>query len=369
MAVYIYTTIFALAIIWGLLFKYLNYTARGKALYLALTFIPIALLMMLRSVNIGTDTYNYAVNIYTSLALEPSYTDVIDSYSYSGKFYWLIMYIASAISGDAQMYILVESLIISFGIALFIYRASSDAVLSVVIFLGVHFFSSLSAARQMVSIVLALHGLLYLVADLRSVRGYLLCALGVMVHFVSLVVVIPVAGIYLARRLTPTKLVLGISLGTIIAAKSVESIITTVLTIFMPDYLGYLNLGYGQNILAGDASYGFGILATHLVYLAVILLYLYKIFSGKIEYQNTLAYLLLPTALIAAICGVIFYDNMVFPRLYMMFDFIYLLFIPAVLAYYRGSARFALYGAVAALVSVGYLRQVFLHGFPYEFFF
>jgi len=133
-----------------------------KKTFCILIFIIFSLIQGLRSFNIGNDTSNYVKFFEISKGM--SVTDIIFMKQWSIEpGYGLLMKICASINFTPQMFLLVVAIIINGGLMYFIYRYSDNPLISVIIFMGVEFFTlSFTALRQMIAVIILLNSYKYI---------------------------------------------------------------------------------------------------------------------------------------------------------------------------------------------------------------
>lgn len=343
-----------------------DFRISGRLFYLFVISGSLFIVSGFRSANVGNDTWNYAMNVFPYIQSFSSIGDLLLDDVQTGKVYWSIFYFLSSFSKSPQIYILGESFLIVFCMAFYVYKATKNVGIAVFIFLCSFFVTSMTAARQYTGIVLAANALLFLHKDLKSIIGWTLVCMSISIHAVNVTIILAILGILLARSVFSAYRLFFITCGiTLFIGIMVDLLLPIVLTFIFTDYIGYFNSDWNQNVLVGQAGYGFGILALHTVFLLFIILYCMRATQKDCE---SLEYALLPAVSVAAVGGILFHDNMVMPRCFYGLDFLMISFLPACLNKFSGIKYYLLLAILIIGISIGYFRVFLVNDYIYSFY-
>lgn len=348
-----------------------NIKINGRILYLISTFIPIFFVMGFRSAEVGTDTWNYAMNIFPTVSDTYNVDDIFSQDDTFGRGYWLFFYaLGNFFSTHPEVYIIGESFLVILGTAVFIYRTTPHVALATLIFLCCFFVSSLSLARQYVGIVIAANAAICILNNKKSIVGWGLFLLTLQIHAVNAIVLIGIIlgwGSLHVKNPLKTFFVTAIFMG--ISGVMVETILTAIISNFIPEYMGYLNTSWSQNVLEGESGYGLGVMMMNLIYLLAVFLACLKIKDASyLVHYKKLYYAILPAAVIASVAGIAFHSIMVMPRVFSALLYLGIPFVSACPYYYTSVKRFLLEIVILFGISVGFFRVFLAHEFLYTFF-
>lgn len=349
----------------------LNMKINGRILYLVSAFIPIFFVMGFRSAEVGTDTWNYAMNIFPTISDTYNVDDILSQDDTFGRGYWLFFYaLGNFFSTHPEVYIIGESLLVILGTAVFIYRTTSHVALATLIFLCCFFVSALSLARQYVGIVVAVNAAICIFNDKKSIIGWGLLLLTLQIHAVNAIILIGIVlGLISIRIKKPLKTFLVAFIFMVISGIMVEPILTAIISNFIPEYMGYLNTSWSQNVLEGESGLGLGVLMMNLIYLLAVLLVCFKI---KDATQSVLCkklyYAILPTAVIASVAGIVFHNILVMPRVFSALLFLGIPLVSTAPYYYTSMKRLFIEIFILFGISVGFFRVFLAHEYLYTFF-
>ena len=148
---------------------------KSKKIFCISIFIMFSLIQGFRSFNVGNDTQNYVK--FFRLSENMPILDIIFMKQWSIEpGYGLLMKICNIINCTPQIFLLIVSMIINGLLMYFIYKYSDNPFMSVIIFMGVEFFTlSFTALRQMLAIVILLHS--YPFIKQQKIKKFLLIVL------------------------------------------------------------------------------------------------------------------------------------------------------------------------------------------------
>lgn len=356
--------------------KFMDLTVDGKALYAGITFLTLFAIMALRDYTVGIDTVNYATNMFPYAASRSSVEDVLDDWNLSkAPVYWVVLYFASYISDDPQMYIFCVSFAIVSGLLWFLYRASDNLPLSIFLFWGLSLMSfSMSGARQYCSVVLALNAFLFLYKDVKSIKGWGLFIASIFVHVTSIIFILPIIGILLSKRIKNIwRLCLFILLGCLCVVGGIKAI-TEIFLQWFPQYDIYFDPRFAYNILTGYTNSPTRPSMTNLSLIVCLFLYLFAVWHKKIRYSETITYAIFPGALLYGIIGFLTYESVDWWRILLSLESLYMVFIPNMIMLFRPYTRKILYFVIYTGVTITVIFKLQAGGFdwgtiPYQFFF
>jgi len=154
---WVYIINLILIILLYIIFFKIYKTNNSKKYFCILVFVLFSLIQGLRGNTVGNDTSNYIK--FFELSKNMSFTDIfLMRHWVIEPGYGLLMKICSIIHFSPQMFLLVVAIIINGGLMYFIYKNSDNPFISVIIFMGVEFFTlSFTALRQMIAVILILN--------------------------------------------------------------------------------------------------------------------------------------------------------------------------------------------------------------------
>ena len=233
----IYIVALVLNILIGVFF--VSYFKNGKKIYLWFTFVELAILGGLRSVNVGTDTVHYH-EIFNQISRINTFQGLFDRREEIG--FVLLNKLISAMGGDAQMLIFVCSMFIAGGFILFIAKNSDHVIFSVfLLFTLMMYLSSFNIVRQFMATVIILNGFSYL-KEKKLVKYGLVCVFAWLFHSTSIIWI--VLGIVPLIKWNANKIALY--LGMLLFAVVMAPLIIKLIILILPQYSGYLSTGYFQ---------------------------------------------------------------------------------------------------------------------------
>ena len=124
---------------------------KSSKIYLFIIFFLAALLIGLRSIDVGLDSHGYVSEYFDSVG---------ENGVFQGSPEIVLNLIAGAVHvfrGDYHVFFIVHGLIVSFLISRFIYYNSSNFLLSVIVFLGMFFIQSMNLMREWLALAFGLN--------------------------------------------------------------------------------------------------------------------------------------------------------------------------------------------------------------------
>ena len=342
----------------------------GRIAYTMLSFCMLAFFMCLRSSSVGTDTENYAVNIYPFIA-NCSFVDLADTVEFNkAPVYWLVLWVVGQISDAPQMYIMATSVIFLLGAAFFIYKTSTNIVASMVLFLGLDIYSmGFNATKQSISMIVAANAFWLLYKSHRSVKGWCLLLIAIGTHFSTGVFIIPVLLMLLSKKVSTKTLVLFSVLSSALVIIGVDVAFQFFIQ-YVEAYSFYdmANNPFAMN--AASSEYGIGVWFKAAGFIAVWLIYAIKLMRHSKEEKFNLAYAIFPTVIMYAGLSVIFREYISLSRMILSMQTLMIIFIPAVIQNCPKFSRQILYGIMGIGMILYSSWGMYLGGhgiFPYSF--
>lgn len=315
-------------------------------------------LMAFRSLSVGSDTYNYAANIFPRIATQ----SIINlSEFYRMPVYAIYNKIVGIISTDPHTIIIFTSFIYTIGVTVFLYYNSYNFSMSCFYFISiVYYFFAMNAARQSLAMMLVLWAYHYMIRKLYF-PSILMLILAVGTHFTAIVGVLIV--IMPMINMTHKKSLIIIT-AVFVSTFLLDTIFSLFVKIF-PSYAGYLDVS--------NANSAFTTSEGNRIYLALILLaifaacYFWKE-KKKIVFNNENEFWTLFTlSMIGIEFMTILRHNYTAARVEYFFSYFFMLFIPfCIEKTFEKKSRYIMYGGtISVFLVLFYIRiQPYL---PYVF--
>lgn len=323
-----------------------NKIKRNKT-FLILACIHLGLIMALRSYNVGADTKTYA-ELFVKIATSYDFFSVIDS----APLYVLYNKGLSYISTNTQFIIIMNSLLIMVGMGIFLYRNSSNPIMSMYYFVTLYFyFRGFNIARQFIAIVIVINSYYYL-KNQEYKKYFLLIFIATLVHNTAVVGLV----LYTLRRISWSNKRIGIlAVVTTISMLSYEKILNIFLKIF-PRYSMYMG---GGTFNLTDTGEGKKILVS-IFYLGLVILCLLalKFKKNKDQLVKNEMYFLTAIMTVAVVIGVLFYNNMLISRIEIYFSIFAIIYIPKIIDYIGGREKVLLHYGTMLVTAVPMLAQL-----------
>lgn len=169
-----------------LFYNNIQNSSQLKKIYLTIIFIPLLLLSALRAPTVGTDTQNY-LNGFNAIK-NTDFANIFNVVRYE-RGYVLLNWISKNISDYEQIILIVTSSIVLFGVFYFIYRHSTNVILSVYLYLTLYlYFFSFNGIRQAIAMSIIVWGFHFIVQ--RKFISYLIIIiLATLFHETSLLLI------------------------------------------------------------------------------------------------------------------------------------------------------------------------------------
>ena len=182
--IFIYNLIFV--ILMGLIHKNKLKENAIKKRYLIICFGQMALIQGIRAEEVGTDTSSY-VSIYENFLSSDYYTWKFTHFEIG--FQWLYKFM-QVLHLNAQGMLFVISVLMMMGYAIFIYKNSSDVMLSTFIFSCMFFPNSFNVMRQYLALAIAINSYQF-IKEKKYFWASILIMIGVSIHMLVILAFIP----------------------------------------------------------------------------------------------------------------------------------------------------------------------------------
>lgn len=304
----------------------------GRALCVILFFTYIALVTMLRSRFIGTDTWNYS-NMFRYIASADSLNDVIGGKVEKSPVYSMIQYFISRISSHHQIYIATFSFIIALGFGIYIYKASTDVCFSCFLYFGMgHLFGSMNGMKQYTATAIVINAYLYLRNNIMSLKGWLLYIIALGIHPTCIFFLPAIFFSRMAEKTSVKKITLIAGLSAVV----VGSLISYGIDLFSSLFPAYGAYGGAYGVLTERATGG-RILLYYAFLLGHAVLYALRAWRKKTSDKDY------PNVIFGMIIAMLFSRNHSINRMVQYYTIPCLTFIPTVFSMYPKGERRLLY--------------------------
>lgn len=316
--------IFVTSIIYCLIkYKYKKETNLSKKVYLALTFIPLLIVMGARGRYVGTDTYSYT--IYFKQICSLTFFDAIEIYPICWVF--LNKMIGTIFGVNYFFFIFIISFLILTLIAKFIYDTSDNIAVSTLLFvLFYHYFNAFNGMRQYLAIAISINSFKYLL-NKKNIRYILINVISILIHPTSVVFL----SLLILNFVKPNfKSFLKITLFSILVVLAINPLAELFVKYF-PHYQLYLD---GGKI----GTYGFGqgqnrSFIITIIYIFFEILMLFRLFKQK-NFDDKKQYAFLFINLIGIIMLFLSLNNILFSRIAWYFMIFAIVYIPHCFNYF-----------------------------------
>ena len=319
--------IFIISILFGKNLK----LKKQKIIYLFLSFVPITLVMGLRTKYVGTDTYSYCA--YFREISNSTFKNAIDN----NPVIWVVLNKFFALFGTKDInYILPLSVLISFFVAKFIYDNSENLKISVILYIiGYFYFSAFNVARQFLAMAISINSYKYLVnknIDKRILKFIIVNLIAIGIHPTSIIFLI-----CFMLLMKPTKRniikVFSIAIVALIAFVPISNILVK----YFPHYSMYVN----EN---GITNTGFGIgknrnFIITIIYMTfeAIMFYLFSNNKDEKEKRNLFNFIIING--LAIFLGIMSLKSVMFSRIAWYFTIFSIIYIPYIFKYIKANQR------------------------------
>ncbi len=182
--IFIYNSLFIISL--GFFLRNRINKKRIKKFFLILCFFQMFLIQGLRSIDVGTDTSFY-VNVYNNFLNSEYYSYLFTHYEIGFQKLYMVLRFLNA---DSQVLLLVVSAITMLGFGIFIYKNSTDVVLSTFIFSCMFYPNSFNIMRQYLAIAIVINSLT-LIFNRKYITASIIIAIGTLFHSMAIVFFIP----------------------------------------------------------------------------------------------------------------------------------------------------------------------------------
>ncbi len=289
----------------------------SKEIFCGVVFILLTLVQGLRSWNVGNDTKNY-VRFYEIVKTMSIKSILLQSNWVIEPGYGMLMKVCSLIGINTRFFILIVAMIINGGLMLFIYKYSENPLMSVIIFMGVEFFTlSFTALRQMIAVIIVLNSYTFIRKE-KYIKFIIIILLAATFHK-SALIFLPVY-FFKNIKISKNNLIIG---GCLILLLQVCAI--TIVKFCVEKF-------YYTSYLSADGS-GITQAFVMLVYLVLGILIYFK-FIDKNEYKDNILFFVIYVAF--AIQSLTYQLSMLSRLMWYFYIFI-VIFLPNVISNVKGS--------------------------------
>ena len=340
----IYIGLFVYVCILGLFLFYkkgtINLNARKKT-YLFLTFLPLALIMGLRDVSVGTDTELYK-NIFLKYGDMNSIQEILNE---GTTIIWaLYNKIIYEIFQSYNVMLLINSFIICGLCAKFIYNNSDNVVLSTIFFMTFyHYFSAFNISRQYIAIMISINSFKY-IKEKKPLKFCLINIIAVLIHNTAICTFI--LALFFNTNISNTKNIKWFVIGTFLVSLLYPMILNVFINIF-PHYATY----FDSNTYFNETGNGRRILVT-IFYIMIFIYTLILLKTNKnIENVNKNEIQTLNMInLITIIIGFVSLTSVVLARFEKYFSIYIILLLPSIIKHTKKDSL--LIGLIFIIISI-----------------
>lgn len=244
--------------------------------------------------------------LFVFIASSNNINDIVSNGDVFNSVFSVFLYVLGMISSNPQLYVFTTSLIISIGMAIFIYRTSTNVVISTFLFLTLNlFFIALNTGRQWVSVVLALNAFFYLQKNIWSKLGWILFFIACGIHNATFSFLPGIAGIYLAKYCHQYKKLVLTSIGGTLLCLVTFFVVSQIFVNYFPHYAMYVNGTNANNIVENTG--GGKIIVEYMMFLSIFIMYSIAVAFSKIRYYGTLEYAIIPSTIFCNLIGFFFF--------------------------------------------------------------
>lgn len=306
-------------------------------------------LMAFRALSVGSDTYNYAANIFPRIAAQ--------SLTSSSEFYKMPIYviynkIVGIINTNPHTIVIFTSFIFTIGVTTFLYYNSDNFYMSCFYFISVaYYFFAMNAARQSLAIMLVLWAY-HFMARKKYFPSILMLILAVGIHSTAIVGILIVIMPLINMTRKKSFIIIAAALISMLMLDTFFNLFVR----FFPSYAGYLDTSFVNSAYATSEG--------NRMYLALILLvifvtcYFWKE-KKKIVFKNESEFWALFTlSMIGIEFMTILRYNYTAARVEYYFSYFFMLFLPFCIdRFFEKKSRYVVHGGIIAVFLVlFYLR-------------
>ena len=224
--IFIYNFLFILIV--GFILQSKLNIKKYKILFIFICFFQMFLFQALRDSSVGSDTITY-IETYENYKNSSFYAFKITHFDIGIR--WLFE-IFSFFRIDSQYILVVSSLVIMLGFAIFIYFNSKNVLLSTLVFAGLFFPNSFNVIRQYMALAIAINAL-YFFRNKKYLKALIIILISLIFHKVSLILLIPMALSLIKDYRISLFILVAIAFSCLIFSDYISNL---VLTIFRDDY-------------------------------------------------------------------------------------------------------------------------------------
>lgn len=340
------------------LFKGMSNVIIRKKLFLWMFIIFWGSVMAFRALSVGTDTFNYAANIFPRILEHP-----LTSLSEFKRMpiYTIYNKLVGMISKDSHAIIIFTSFIYVTGVLLFLYYNSENFYMSCFYFLSfAHYFYAMNTARQSLAMMLVLW-VYHFTTRKRLILSVLMVVLAIGIHATAIVGVIIVILNFI--NLDRTKSIITLLVGCALTF-AFELFFNLFVRLF-PSYAGYLN--------TSSVRTAYGTSEGNRLYVALVLLvlfatcYYWKWRKRILFHDENTFWLLFTLSMIGIVFMTLLRYSATAARVEYYFTYFFMLFLPICIErFFDKKSRYIVYGGtIFVFLILFYIRiQPFL---PYVF--
>lgn len=341
---------------------------QGQDIYLTIMIIVFTMIAGLRGNSVGSDTQPY-IWTFNRIGNYQSLIDAIKAEPSSGIGYIILNRIIHLISDYSQFHVFVEASIINIGIAAFIKKTSKSYYLPVILYIGTTLmFFSMNGTKQSISIVLCANALVYLVENIKSIKGWILFIIASSIHIISVVSLpIVIGSILYSKRKGRKHLTVIIFAIAGIAVGSLTLLFSGIIARYFGHYSMYID-GRGVNILAKTGGGRIAIIYV-ILFAYIVLWYINK----KNNQDSTQLFYdkIVPGLTFGMVFGIFNAKNELINRLIWYYVILFIAFIPFSISISDKKYKAIIFaGTILAFLAYSFLSLKENHGLivPYQFF-
>lgn len=231
-----------------------------KKRYIFAVLLLCFLLIGLRNITVGADTYAYVHSYFDlvktqGIVLNGSPEIVLN----------IIAWISSRFAGDYQLFLLLYSLIVVSLFGYFIYKNSNNLVISLIVFLGMFFVQSMNLMREWLAIGFGINAY-YFLTKKRKFLSIIFLVLSVLSHITAVCLVFMLLIHFIKNKKRLFIVMLAISFGVFLFKNQIIGRVVAL----VPRYSGYAS----QDMFLNSGEFNI----KDLIFIAVELFYIFTLF-------------------------------------------------------------------------------------------
>lgn len=235
--------------------------------------IIMCILMAFRDYCVGIDTVAYQRS-YIKIAEAGSLGSAINISTFTGPGYILICWLLHYISENPRLFVILSAIAINLMLYQYAKNKNGQGLKYILLWQTSYLFAfSFNGNRQVLATLLQLTGLTYIKENMKSIKGWILVALAVSVHPISMIVTI----VYLLGNLLASKInyiqlmIVGMVSG--VAVHFFLDFAVNIFLRFLPSYVKYFNKevarGFYNNIGGGKIVYFYLFMLAVMIYFGI----------------------------------------------------------------------------------------------------